>query len=270
MCELIDNFEYYPELIGYIYNNKNMMIKLNKLNKLNKIKHITDDNKKKIYYNKIYQDIYDDEIINYVHIKYIDIVTTMIEYNVNDKYAIIINRIQKLLIFKEIYHKAKNRKIEHVLLQMINETNYNTLSLIYTSPNGTVSILYPTELERHQNCDTYISNHSIVRLIENTRYYIRGQYYCGLAIMEILHKELLHINGLLFKIELIIRNNIILPYIKKAFIIILDGYITKQSTILNKMDKISTDLKKLKYKRNPNFYNKTNNNTIIRVSSLFM
>jgi hypothetical protein len=114
MCELIDNFDYYPELTGYIYDYKNMMIKLNK------IKHITDDNKKKIYYNKIYQDIYDDEIINYVHIKYIDIVTTMIEYNVNDKYTRIINRIQELLIFKEIYHKAKNRKIEHVLLQMIN------------------------------------------------------------------------------------------------------------------------------------------------------
>jgi hypothetical protein len=88
--------------------------------------------------------------------------------------------------------------------------------------------------------------------------------------MDILHKELLHINGLLFKIELTIRNNIILPYIKKAFIIILDCYKIKQATILKKMDKISTDLKKLKYKRNQIIHNKTNNNTITRLSSQFM
>ena len=61
MCESLDDFEYYPALTGGIYDYKNMM------NILNKIKYITDDDKAKIYYRKIYQDIYDDYTVNYIN-----------------------------------------------------------------------------------------------------------------------------------------------------------------------------------------------------------
>lgn len=257
MCESLDDFEYYPALTGGIYDYKNMM------NILNKIKYITDDDKAKIYYRKIYQDIYDDYTVNYEQCQYIDIVKSMIEYNENGLYAGIINKIQELLIFKETYHKVKTSKMEQMLLQLVNETNYKKLSLLYTSPSGDVSILYISELERLINCEFYIENHHISRLIKNIRYYIKGQYYCGVAIMEILQKELLRVNGILFKIELNIRNRnrIILPHIKTSYIIILDCYKIKQDSIVKQMDKIDKELKKLKYKRDSIIHN--NNNNII-------
>ena len=255
MCDSLDDFEYYPDLVGSVYDYDNM------INKLNNMKYITEDDRTEIYYRKIYQDIYDDNIINYYPYQYINVVKTIIDYNMNEKYTGIINRIQEILTFKETYHKVKTSEIEQTLLQMVNETKYNKLSIIYKSPIANICILYRSELERQQNCELYIRTHPILRLIENIRYYIKGQYYCGLAILEILQKELLHVNGILFKIELNIRNHIILPHIKNAFIIILNGYKIKQASILKQMNKINIDIKNIKYKRN--HINPTDNNIVI-------
>lgn len=230
----INDFEDYPELTGDLSDEKYDWWSNSEL--------------LEVYYKKVYKDIYDDEIINYGHNKYMNVVINILHSMDENKYMHIINRIQDILLFKKTYHTPISNKLEEELIHMIDISEHGTKSLIYEKQDGSRYILCCAELERQSNWPIEVCEHSFAVLFGEVRTLLRSQYVYNRMIMDELYNELIETNGTILKVELATRNtktnsNII----RIGVYVMLEVYKLKQITAIRQMSIIDKQMKRLNY-----------------------
>jgi hypothetical protein len=211
-------------------------------------------NKNELYYKQIYKDIYDDEIINYDQHKYVRCAIDINDSIDSGEFSSVITKIQDILIFKKKYHDDKYYQIETSLLEMLDSSGDDTH--IYTNDDGIRHVLFKPELERQSNWPQEIYEYPITILFADVRSSIRSQYLCRSSMMDCLHKELLHINSNLLKLEL----NTYSDNIEKSPILISLDELTQsfkieQISTVEKMTIIEKEMDTLNYCRMAGYCN---------------
>ena len=235
-----DVFEYYPELTGSLYDSKYQQSCWNDEEDV-----VT----KEFYYKKVYNDIYDDEIINYQQNEYMSIVSNIIDSSIDGKHTHIINRIKDILEFKKQHHLIISNKLQTHLINMIDKHSGGLdNSAIYVNPDGTRCIMFRPDLERQSNWNPDIYDNPFTKLFNIVRNVLRTQYSCKNMLMDSVYNDLLETNGSILKIELTIRKTRLRNSVTyRALFVLLEVYKLRQVRAVKLMALTEKDMDELNY-----------------------